>query len=323
VAAPASPPACPRCGQQAALRDGAFCSNCGRYLQVPGPGAALRWVAEPPPAATLPPPPPRFRPRYAGPPRYRGVPRWGFRPGPWVGPGEPPTPGPLDAARGVAGSAVPLLWATAVVALVAAGAEAWRYHLLLASREGALSAREVAASDALVLAAGTVAPLLGLLAGGLFVTWTVRASAAAADRAGLRSSRSPREIVLGWLVPGVNLVVPGAVLAEIEHAALDRPASRRPRPSRAVTAWWVLWASSVVLAGIVLLWSLRAGVQALADGVVLHAVLDLAAAATAGWSAVLVTRLTRLLGPVRPARREVLVRATGRAPSSTAPAARA
>jgi hypothetical protein len=58
---------------------------------------------------------------------------------------------------------------------------------------------------------------------------------------------------------------------------------------------------------LVLLWSLRTGVQAKADGVVLHALLDLLAAVTAGVTAVLVTRLTRLLGPPRPRRRELLV----------------
>lgn len=279
----------------------------------------LRWVAEPPPATT-PPPPRRRRLRYTGPPRYRAVPRWGFRPGPWVRGEAREPPSPVDAARALAGSAVPLLWATSVVAAVAAGAEVWRYVLLLASRDGALSAGVVAASDALVLAAGTVAPLLGLFAGGLLVAWTVRASAAAAGRGGFGPPRSTREIVLGWLVPVVNLGVPGAVLAEIEHAALDRPMTQRPRPSPLLVVWWVLWAGGLVLCVVVGLWSLREGVQALADGVVLHALLDTVAAVTAAWSAVLVARLTRLLGPVYLVRREVLLRVT---PAPTGSAAHA
>jgi hypothetical protein len=61
-----------------------------------------------------------------------------------------------------------------------------------------------------------------------------------------------------------------------------------------------------VLSAVVLLWSLRDGVQARADGVVLHAVLDLLAAATAGVTARLVTQLMRLLGPPRPRRRELV-----------------
>ena len=62
-----------------------------------------------------------------------------------------------------------------------------------------------------------------------------------------------------------------------------------------------------VLAAVVLAWSWRTGVQARADGVVLHAVLNLVAAATAGVTAVLVGRLTALLNPVRAPRRRLLL----------------
>jgi hypothetical protein len=134
----------------------------------------------------------------------------------------------------------------------------------------------------------------------------------------VRGSRRRRDVVLGWLVPGLNLGVPGAVLAEIEHTALGRPAAERPRPSRLVLGWWVLWAGGVVLAALVLVWSRRDGVQALADGVVLHAGLDVLAAITAGWTAVLITRLTRLLGPATPGRREVVRRVDAPAPVSGA-----
>jgi Domain of unknown function (DUF4328) len=297
-------PPCPRCGQQAPAGVGPFCPFCGRYL------AALRWVAEPPPGVT----PPRQAPvraRYTGPPRYRLLPRWGFPLGPWTRTDqEPARPDPLFGARSIVGSLVPLLWATAAVALLAAGAEVWRYVLLLASRDGALPAEVVAASDALVASAGTVAPILTLVVGVLMVLWSLRAAQAAADRAQVRPSRSARAIVLGWLVPVANLSVPGSVLAEIEHSALGLPARLRPRPSRLLLAWWALWAVSVVLTAVVLLWSLRDGVQARADGVVLHAVLDLLAAVTAGVTARLVLRLTRLLGPAVPRRRELLLRIT-------------
>jgi hypothetical protein len=203
--------------------------------------------------------------------------------------------------------AVPLLWALVAVALLAAAAETWRYTLLLASRDRALSADAVAASDALVLAAGVGAVLFGLAAGGVVVAWTVRASVAAAARSGSRPSRRARDVVLGWVVPGLNLAVPGSVLAEIEHGALDRPPDRRPQPSRLLRAWWVLWGAGVLISAATLAWSLRSGVQAEADGVVLHAVSDLLAAAAAGVTAVLLGRLTALLGPVRPSRREVVL----------------
>jgi hypothetical protein len=146
-----------------------------------------------------------------------------------------------------------------------------------------------------------------VLAGIGLVRWSVHATRAAADAAAVRPSRTARMIVLGWLVPGLNLSVPGSVLAEIEHAGLRRPADQRPRPSRLLLAWWVLWAAGVVLSAVVLLWSLRSGVQARADGVVLHAVLDLLAAVTAAVTAVLITQVTRLLGPPRVAPRRLLV----------------
>ena len=118
--------------------------------------------------------------------------------------------------------------------------------------------------------------------------------------------------LLGWLVPGWNLVVPGPVLAEIEHGALDRPPAQRPQPSRLVGAWWLLWVAGGVLAAAVLAWSWRTGVQARADGVVLHAALNLVAAATAGVTAVLVGWLTALLNPVRAPRRAVLLSVSSR-----------
>jgi hypothetical protein len=293
---------------------GPFCPHCGRYL------AALHWVAEPP-ASAGPPRPVPVPTRYTGPPRYRERPRWGFPARPWQPSGAAPAtpPPPERTARSLAGVAVPLLWALAAVALLAAGAETWRYTLLMESRDGALSADAVAASDALVLAAGVGAVLLGLAAGGVVVAWTLRASVAAAGRSGSRPSRSPREVVLGWVVPGLNLAVPGSVLAEIEHGALDRPADRRPNPSRLVRVWWALWAAGVVLSVIALLWSRRTGVQVVADGVVLHAVLDLLAAVTAAVTAVLLGRLTALLGPVRDPRRQILLAVPGVRPSPSGP----
>lgn len=290
---------CPRCGRPAGAN--AFCPHCGRYL------APLTWVATPPPSV-IPPPPVRSS-RYTGPPRYRLIPRWGFPALPWTPPDPQPVPrrDALTAARSTLGSLVPALWATATVAAVATGAELWRYVLLLASRSDALPAGLVAASDALVMAAGTVAPILAVFAGALLILWSVRASRAAGEFAGVVAARSPRVIVAGWVVPVANLSVPGSVLAEIEHAGLARPPGERPRPSGLLCAWWALWDANLLFVVVVALWSLRTSVQAQADGVVLHALLDLLAAATAGVTAVLAVRLTRLLTPSRGTHREVLV----------------
>ncbi len=307
---------CPRCGHVSDAAGGPFCPRCGRYL------ATLQWVAEPP-ASAVPAPPLPQPTRYIGPPRYAEPQTWGFPAAPWTGADRPVPPIPPERrARSLVAVAGPLLWALAAVALLAAGAETWRYVLLLASREGALSADAVAASDALVLAAGTGTVLLGLVAGSFVVAWSLPAAAAAAARSNSLPSRSWREIVLGWVVPGWNLAVAGPVLAEIEHGALDRAPDQRPRPSRLVGLWWLLWAAGGVLTVIVFAWSWRTGVQARADGVVMHAVLDLLAAVTAGVTAVLMGRLTVLLNPVRAPRRRLLLAVGDRSvtPPAAAPA---
>jgi hypothetical protein len=227
-----------------------------------------------------------------------------------------PTPAPTPAdeqMRALAAVAVPLLGLTALLVLATAGAEAWRYASLLDSRTDAVPAGPLHASDALVVTGGVVSLLSSALAGAVTLGWVVHANAAAAqpgrgDRSGLGW-----QVVVGTLVPGVNLVVPGAVLAEVEHAALGQDPNRRPHPSRLVIGWWVIWAVGLVLAGTAILWNLRSGVQARADGVLLHVATDLVAGVVAITTIVVVRRLTRLLSPVKLAgtRRMVVVRVPG------------
>jgi hypothetical protein len=193
-----------------------------------------------------------------------------------------------------------LLGGLAVLAVVSAAGEAWRYGLLLRSRDGALRAWEVAASDALVAAASFICTAMSAAVGVYLLVWVIRVVAAAAERSGVRPPRSRRAILLGWLVPPVNLSVPGSVLAEVEHAALGRPPGERVRPSRLLLIWWALWAANVLLFLLTAAWSLRTGVQAMADGVELHALLDLTAAATALVTARVVAWLTALVGPPKP-----------------------
>ncbi len=314
--APARPPACSRCGRVAPPGSGPFCPYCGRYL------AALAWVAEPPPDGK-PRPPVRPRFRYTGPPRYREVPRWGFPPLPWRGEPEAERVPALERAARIAHPLDVLLRVTAGVAVVAALAEILRYVLLVLSRADALPAGLVAFSDAAV-AFGGWASLAGLVGSGvLMVLWTLRAREAAAERTGTVPARPAAAVVAGWVVPGLNLSLPGSLLAEIEHAGLDRPPAERPRPSRLLLVWWGLWGAGVVLGVVVFLWSFRGGVQAMADGVLLHAVLDLLAAATALVTVRVLRYLTALLEPARPVRRETLVavRPPGPAEDEAAPGA--
>ena len=215
--------------------------------------------------------------------------------------------------RGLASLAVPLLGLTAALVLVTGGGEAWRYALLLDSRFDALPAGPLHASDALVVTGGVVSVLSSVLAGAATLGWLVHANTAAAQAAGVTSARRGWQLVVGVLVPGLNLVVPGAVLAELEHAALGRDPNRRPSPSRLVIGWWTIWAAGLMLAGITMLWNLRDGVQARADGVLLHVATDLVAGLVAIITIAVVKRLTRLLSPVQlaNARRMVVVRVPG------------
>jgi Domain of unknown function (DUF4328) len=158
-----------------------------------------------------------------------------------------------------------------------------------------------------------VSLLSSALAGAVTLGWLVHANAAAAQAAAVTPARPGWQLVVGVLVPGMNLVVPGAVLAEVEHAALGQDPNRRPRPSRLVIGWWVIWAVGLVLAGTAILWNLRSGVQAHADGVLLHVATDLVAGVVAITTIVVVRRLTRLLSPVQLAgtRRMVVMRVPG------------
>ena len=212
--------------------------------------------------------------------------------------------------RALAAIAIPLLALTAMLVLVTAGAEGWRYALLLASRTDAVNAAPLHASDALVVISGVVSLLSSTLAGAVALGWLVHANTAAAQAAALTPARPGWQVVVGALMPGMNLVVPGAVLAEVEHAALGGDPKGRVRPSRLVLGWWVIWVIGLVLAFTAILWNLRSGVQARADGVLLHLATDLVAGVVAITTIVVVRRLTRLLSPVTLAstRRMVVVR---------------
>ncbi|MGH3942254.1 MAG: DUF4328 domain-containing protein [Pseudonocardiaceae bacterium] len=238
---------------------------------------------------------------YTGPPSYPSPPNWGFPLVTWRPP-RPPTAPQLDEVermRSLAAIAVPLLCLTAVLVLGTAGAEGWRYKLLLDSRTDAVPAWPLYVSDAIVIIGAMSALLAAVLAGAATLGWLVHACAAAAQAIGVRPPRSTRQIVAGVLVPGVNLLLPGAVLAELEHAALGCDPDRRPRPSPLVAFWWMAWATGLVLAAVTMLWGFRDGVQARADGVLLHLITDLVAGVVAITTIIVVRRLTRLLSPVR------------------------
>jgi hypothetical protein len=288
---------CPRCGRPQppdAAEPAVFCAHCGQFL------VRTQWVALPPPAD--PAHPAAARPvhgRYAGPPRYLSPPRWGFPAAPWQRTDAEEQPTSSTSVSAYAGLLVPLLRGLAALAALSFAGELWRYTLLLRSRSDALDAREVAASDALVAAASWVCTVATVVVGVYLLGWVLRVVAATTQRSGVLPSRGRTMLLLGWLVPGINMSVPGSVLAEVEHTALGRPPGERPRPSRLLLVWWALWAVNVALALVTALWALRTGVQARADGVTLHALVDLVAAATALVTARVVLWLTALVSPPR------------------------
>jgi hypothetical protein len=250
---------------------------------------------------------PRARRRlpYLGPPGYSAPPRWGFPALAWrwptTIPGTNPTqPVTVDRVRAVGGHASAMMWALACLALFAAGGEIWRYVLLLQSRTGALSSGLVGASDAVVTIAGVLTLAFTVLAAIVALWWLHLARHAAADLADQQVSRPDWQVLVYLLVPGVNLAMAGVILTELEHQVLRHPATDRPRPTKPLVVWWAVWAAAGILFAVTVAWRFRDSVQAHADSVMLSALTDLAAAAVAVLTALLIRRLSTLLAPIDP-----------------------
>jgi len=276
------------------------CVACGAVLPL------QRWVAHPPPGAIR---PARARnPPPASPgetPSYRfGHPRWGFPAVVWspapTGP-EPAGPAPSRLLRRGAW----LGWLTAAAALVAAGAELWRFLLMIDGRSKVLSATEVATSDALVAALSVAALACAILTVAIAVTALIRTHRWAAVAAGRAPSRSAGAVAARLLVPGWNAYGAGQILVEIDTLLGPRDDARpRAAASRLVLLWWSSWVVNAVLVVVTLGRGLGGSLQAIADTVELHIAVDVSAAAVAGLGALVLRRFARLIdGPrLRPTR---------------------
>ncbi|WP_308646736.1 DUF4328 domain-containing protein [Nocardia cyriacigeorgica] len=269
---------CARCGARWAVQQTApmhWCPRCRGVLLSPGPIDApaerrnYRWVARRP----------DHRPRgsvasgHAGPtptPRYTEIPRWGLR--------DEPAPEPVRARPPLsvlAGWLPALLIATALMFAIAAGAELGRYLLLLRNRTYLIDPLLLKFSDALVNASALFAAVLALLAAIAAVGWLIQARRAVYDDRGLRDPRSPRTLVLGCVIPVVNLLWPGVFLSEMVADRED------PRPLRAVRVWWAIWLLGGACAAAALAWRGADSLQAEADGVLFTAFTDAVAAGVA------------------------------------------
>lgn len=278
------------------------------HQQPPPAQPRTRWVASVPQGVARPVRPRRKLP-YLGPPTYGSTPRWGFPALAWRWPTTVPgtskpgdQPITIDRVRAVSGHASAMLWTVAGLALLAGGGEVWRYVLLLQSRNGALSDRLVATSDAVVTVAAILAVAFAVLTVIVTYWWLYLARRVAAESAGRTLARTDRQVLIYLLIPGVNLAMAGVILAELENDVVRRPVGKHPVPSRQLAIWWATWVGSGLLFTAAIVWRFRDGVQARADGVVLSALTDLAAVAVAILTALLVRRLTTLLAPIDPQR---------------------
>ncbi|WP_188943459.1 DUF4328 domain-containing protein [Nakamurella endophytica] len=298
------------------------------------PAPARRWRATPPPGT----PPARRVPRarpYQGPPSYGDrPPEWGFPALVWQAlPGERPARGSAVHPEGRLRAGALAAGLCAGVAVLAAGAEVWRYVLLLRGRREVLPGTPVAVSDALVVAAGWTALLLAVVTVLLLVPALVQAHAAAARRRGRGPARRPAAVLARLVVPVWNLYGAGQVLAEIdrtlaapggrdaegagagdsqdadgrdgaEDAAADGRADATVpvRTSRWVTGWWVAWIVDAVLVVVTLGRAFGGSLQAVADTVELHVAVDVVAAVVAALTAVVATRFATRLDERTPRR---------------------
>ena len=307
-APPLEPGRCPRCGWGHPTGH-PVCLRCGTALP------RLRWAAHPPVSATPPASPPARRGRYRGPPGYGPFPpRWGFPAVVWRAESEPVVPVPPVRRLRLA---ITLAVVTAAFAVVAAGAETWRFVLLLAGRTRVLSGEVVRIDDALVTSAGLILLVAAVATAVAAGPALVRLHAAAARRAGRAPSRRPVEVA-GWLlVPGANLWGAGMIVGEIDgHLTGLGPGglgsggpgssgdAARPRPSRLVLTWWAAWMLNGALVVATLARGLGGSVQAVADTVELHIAVDLSAALVAGLGAAVLARFVRALTPARVRRSE-------------------
>jgi len=190
-----------------------------------------------------------------------------------------------------------------VTALVAAGAEIWRFVLLLAGRTLVLSGTVVRASDVLVAAGGLAVLTFAVLMAAFAVPALVRTHHAAARKLGYAPSRSGAGIVARLLVPIWSVYGAGQIVTEIDrmlaqgsdagsdHARDTDPAApARVSSSWVVKAWWVSWVISAVLIIVTLARGVGGSLQAIADTVELHIAVDLVAAVVAALAAVILRR---------------------------------
>ncbi len=254
-----------------------WCPRCRGVLLSPAPVDAparqrnYRWVARPPGRR------PRDRMRAANAsapapaaPRYTEIPRWGLRDAP-----SQPAPLPRRRLAVLTDRAARLVTAAAVLFLLSAAAEFGRYLILMQNRSRLIEPVVAYLSDWSVWFFSGLALVFALLGAIGLVGWLLDARRAAYARTGRRDPRGLWSLLLGCVVPVVNLVWPGIFLIELARERED------PRLLQAVRIWWAAWVVNAVMAVAALLWHLATTLQAQANGVIFTVYTDLVAAAVA------------------------------------------
>ncbi|MQY22351.1 DUF4328 domain-containing protein [Nocardia macrotermitis] len=269
---------CARCGARWAVqgRPMHWCPRCHGVLLSPAPVDAppqrrnYRWVARPPG---------RRRPRDTHPssakaplptPRYTDVPRWGLHDVP-----RPPVAAPRTRLDRLTDRLLRLLTMTAALFALSAAAEFGRYLLLMWNRTRLIEPIVVYLSDWSVRLFAVLALIFALLTAIALVGWLIQARRRAYAAAGQRDPRGMWSLLLGCVIPVVNLVWPGVFLTELARRDED------PRVSQAVRIWWAVWVINGVMSVAALGFRATDTLQAQANGVIFTVYTDLVATGVA------------------------------------------
>ncbi|MEC3957975.1 DUF4328 domain-containing protein [Nocardia sp. CDC153] len=272
---------CARCGARWAVQGKPlhWCPRCHGVLLSPAPVDApadrrnYRWVARPPGRKSAAAQPVR---RQVNPetPRYHQIPQWGLHDRPPVEAAAPRRP--LAAWSDRIGVLLPV---TAGLFVLAALAELGRYGILLRNRTRLIQPWLLWISDGAVTVLAIAALAVALAAAVALVGWLTETRRAAYASLGETDPRPLRTLVLGCVVPVVNLVWPGVFLTEV--ARLRIADGTDPRLLRAVRIWWAAWLVNAVLVVVSVLYRFAGSLQAQADGVLFSMWTDLVAAGVA------------------------------------------
>lgn len=255
---------CSQCATRWNVRDRqrSWCPRCGGTLLAPSapPQPQPQWASTPaapggrtPPRlapgyrwiAVRPGPPPATRRKNQAPgptPRYRSIPSWGLYQ--YFDTAEPDQD---DERRGPAPGLVRVMLVIAMAAVgVAAFAHVIRYALLLVNRGMLLHPLIAGAGVLFGLLASVVALGIVVITAVLLVNWLIARRAAAFAYRGQVDPRSPAQLWICCLFPGVNLFM--APVFVLELATLEGRLTQLRRP---IVVWWIVW----VLSAVVAVWS--------------------------------------------------------------------